>query len=273
MPKRNGTIAVGTQDWALRKIAEGDIDGGMASGQTGTSIFDPVLCELAYRWFSPPDGRVLDPFAGGSVRGIVAGRLGRAYVGIDLSARQVAANRDQASICDGFTAPQWRVGDSLAELKDDGLGEFDFVFSCPPYFDLEIYSEDSQDLSTMTYDVFIVAYREIIRLAVSRLKPNRFACFVVGDVRDRKGNYRGFVRDTELAFEAAGAHLYNEAILVTAAGSLPLRAGRQFDVARKLGKTHQNVLVFLKGDAKMAVKAIGKVEFGEIGVEDSPPLV
>jgi hypothetical protein len=31
-----------------------------------------VLCEIAYRWFSPPGGLILDPFAGGSVRGIVA---------------------------------------------------------------------------------------------------------------------------------------------------------------------------------------------------------
>lgn len=36
---------------------------------TGTSIFDPVICEIAYRWFCPPGGTVLDPFAGGSVRG------------------------------------------------------------------------------------------------------------------------------------------------------------------------------------------------------------
>jgi DNA modification methylase len=29
---------------------------------------------------------VLDPFAGGSVRGIIASKLGRRYYGIDLSA-------------------------------------------------------------------------------------------------------------------------------------------------------------------------------------------
>lgn len=47
-----------------------------ATGQSDTSIFDPVLCELVYRWFSPESGTVLDPFAGGSVRGIVASKLG-----------------------------------------------------------------------------------------------------------------------------------------------------------------------------------------------------
>lgn len=36
----------------------------------------PVLCELAYRWFCLAGGLVLDPFAGGSVRGIFGiGRL------------------------------------------------------------------------------------------------------------------------------------------------------------------------------------------------------
>lgn len=29
----------------------------------GSSIFDPVVCKLAYRWFCPHGGMVLDPFA------------------------------------------------------------------------------------------------------------------------------------------------------------------------------------------------------------------
>ena len=49
-------------------------------------------------------------------------------------------------------------------------------------------------------------------------------------------------------------------MLVTAVGSLPLRVGRQFSPARKLGKTHQNVLVFVKGDPKASTAACGPVE-------------
>jgi hypothetical protein len=62
-----------------------------------TSIFDPVLTELLVRWYSIPGARVLDPFAGGAVRGIVSAVLGRSYVGLDLRAEQVAANEDQAT--------------------------------------------------------------------------------------------------------------------------------------------------------------------------------
>lgn len=63
---------------------------------------------------------------------------------------------------------------------------------------------------------------------------------------DRRGMYYGFVADTVNAFRAAGMHLYNDAILVTAIGSLPVRISGQFEASRKLGKTHQNILVFKK---------------------------
>ena len=228
----------------------------------GTSIFDPVLCELAYRWFCPPDGTVLDPFAGGSVRGIVASKLGRQYIGVDLRAEQIAANKAQADTICGDPQPVWCEGDSRdVEAICAGV-QADFVFSCPPYADLERYSEDPRDLSTMEYLEFLAAYRAIIAAAVRMLKPDRFACFVVGDIRDKKGIYRRFPSATEQAFEDAGMVLYNEAVLVTAVGSLPIRAGRQFESGRKLGKTHQNVLVFVKGDPKRATEAVGPVEFG-----------
>mgnify|MGYP000859547206 CR=1 FL=1 len=238
---------------------------------SGTSIFDPVLCELAYRWFSPAGGTVLDPFAGGSVRGIVASHLGRPYVGVELRGEQVAANVAQRAIA-ADPLPEWRQGDSrdIATICADVAA--DFVFSCPPYADLEVYSTDPADLSTLAYDQFRQAYGEIIEAACSLLKEDRFACFVVGDVRGKDGCYRNFVGDTVEAFRAAGLGYYNEAILVTAAGSLPIRAGRQFDASRKLGKTHQNVLVFVKGDPKRAVEALGTCEFGDVpGAEREGP--
>ena len=44
--------------------------------------------------------------------------------------------------------------------------------------------------------------------------------------------------------------LYNDAVLVTSVGSLPVRVPRQFRVGRKLGKTHQDVVIAFKGDPK-----------------------
>lgn len=244
---------------------------------TGTSVFDPVTCELAYRWFCPSGGSVLDPFAGGSVRGIVAAALGRTYTGIDLSARQIAANDSQwdeiGATVQGPT-PTWFVGDSR---QIDGLLPSDYradmVFSCPPYADLEVYSDDPADLSTMAYPDFVAAYRDIIAAAVRRMRPDRFAVWVIGEVRSRAagGPYIGLVPDTISAFRDAGASFYNELITVSPVGSLPVRVGRQFVASRKIGKSHQQVLVFVKGDPRKASAACEAQATAADGVRSGLP--
>lgn len=252
-PKFRGGLADGLH--ALREAQKAGLPEPEYNGQeqTGTSIFDPVLCELAYRWFCPPGGRVLDPFAGGSVRGIVAALLGREYFGIELRPEQIESNRAQAdAICNGVK-PRWLEGDSV-DARTIAAGWYDFLFSCPPYGDLERYSDDPRDISTLDYPRFAEKYRAIIRESAMLLRDNRFACFVVGDFRDKRGNYRDFVSLTIAAFKAAGLELYNEAILVTAVGSLSVRVPKQFAASRKLGKTHQNVLVFVKGSGEIAAK-------------------
>jgi DNA modification methylase len=219
------------------------------SSQTGTSIFDPVLCELMYRWFAPEGGTVLDPFAGGSVRGLVAASLGHPYTGIDLSRRQIEANRAQAGLLSPEApVPEWIAADSRTALAgiQDGV---DLVFSCPPYFDLEVYSDDPADISAMSYPDFAEAYDDIIAQAVGKLRRGRFAVFVVSEVRGPTGPYRGLVPHTIRAFERAGAAFYNEIVLVNSIGSLPIRITKQFEASRKIGRTHQNVLVFVKGGA------------------------
>ncbi|HII4310707.1 TPA: ParB N-terminal domain-containing protein [Vibrio parahaemolyticus] len=224
-----------------------------------SSIFDPVLTELCYEWFCPAKGHIVDPFAGGSVRGIVASKTNRKYIGNDLREEQVLANREQANAICSNPKPKWTIGDSV-ELESLISEKADFIFSCPPYADLEKYSDDPKDLSNMGYDDFLDNYRKIIKSCFSLLKENRFAIFVVGEVRDKNGNYRNFVSDTISAFLDSGFSYYNEAILINVVGSLPIRVGKQFSQSRKLGKTHQNVLVFVKGDAKKAASACGDIE-------------
>jgi hypothetical protein len=235
------------------------------NGLSQTSIFDPVLCELVYRWYSPFGGLILDPFAGGSVRGIVAAKLGRNYFGVELRPEQVASNQEQAAAIVGLDEPEpvWFCGDSKNIVFADGVKMADFLFTCPPYVDLEVYSDLTNDLSTMDYPAFLKAYRFIIAESCSLLKDDRFACIVVGEVRGPDGNYYNFVGDTVTAFLDAGLKLYNEAILVTPTGSLPVRVGKQFRQSRKLGKQHQNVLFFLKGDAKRAALACGSCSEGD----------
>ena len=232
----------------------GDCWRGGKSGDTAASIFDPVLCEIAYRWFTTEGMQVVDPFAGGSVRGIVAASMGRKYWGSELREEQVEANREQAAKICPANPPQYVCGDSMDTMEH--APDADFIFSCPPYGDLEKYSDDPKDLSAMEWHTFAAAYKRIILRACKRLKEDRFACFVVGDFRCPKGFYRNFVSETINGFEACGVRLYNEAILITSVGSACMRVTKQFEAGRKFAKTHQNVLVFCKGDWKRATRAI-----------------
>ena len=228
-------------------------------GHNTTSIFDPVLCECMYRWFTKEDDKILDCFAGGSVRGIVASKLKRNYTGIDLSKNQIEHNINQGSkICDSHI-PNWICDNGL---NVDKLNEkYDFLFSCPPYYNLEVYSDNEEDISTMKYDDFLSTYREIIKRSCDKLNEDSFAVFAVGEVREN-GNYVGFVPDTIRAFEAAGLKYYNEMILLQEPVSAAMRSENQMNVSRKIAKCHQNVLMFLKGSAELAAKRLG--EFVEI---------
>lgn len=211
------------------------------------SIFDPALCELIYNWFARPNGSILDPFAGGSTRGVVAGYLGYKYTGIDIREEQIISNIEQseAIIKDGVL-PNYLCGDSnqvLDELKGE---KYDLFFSCPPYADLEVYSDLKDDISNMPYEEFMPLYTSIIKKGCARLKHNRYAVFVVGDVRDKDGYYYDFVGDTKKAFYEAGLKLYNEAILMQPLGTAMLRSAKIFESSRKLTKVHENILVFKK---------------------------
>ena len=210
-----------------------------------TSIFDPALCEVLYHWFCPIGGGILDPFAGGSVRGIVANKLGYKYTGIDIRQEQIDSNREQAfDILEANNQPQWYVGDSN-EVLEGFNKEFDFIFSCPPYADLEVYSDLEGDISNKPYKEFLSLYESIISKSCKLLKKGGLACFVVGEVRDKNGNYIGFVPDTIRAFEKCGMKFYNECILLDQLGTASMRANGNMK-SKKLVKVHQNILVFKK---------------------------
>jgi len=166
--------------------------------------------------------------------------------------------------------PKWLVGDSREADKLLPEGEqYDFILTCPPYFDLEVYSDDPRDLSKCeSYEEFLRLFKECLGNAVARLREDRFVVVVVGEIRGGDGMYRNFVGDTITLARDVGLKYYNHAALVTPVGSLPLRVGRQFDAGRKLGKHHQDMLVFVKGDPFRATSAVGPVELPVMHIEE-----
>lgn len=231
---------------------------GRTSG--GLSRFDPHLTEILLTWYAPPAGRVLDPFAGGPVRGLVAGRLGHPYTGVDLLAEQVEVNQRAAAdwqVCGLLTAiPVWIHGPAQHVLAEQPDATADYVLTCPPYHNRERYSDDPRDLSAMRWDAFLEAYRQILGHAVRILRPDRFVTVVVSDVRDHRGHLRGLPALTTTAMLDTGCHLVNEQVLIEPGGLRAKLMRPAWTAARTTTRTHQLVLTYVKGDRRAATGAV-----------------
>lgn len=238
-------------DGTARKGAlDGNRDNSMLPEiNNGVSILDACLAELMIKWFTEEGFKTFDPFAGDTVFGFISGYLKRPFTGIELRKEQAEFNQQQCNrenldcnyICD--------TSENMDKYIEDE--SMDFIFSCPPYADLEVYSDLEDDLSTKTHDEFFKLYKKILTNTYKKLKNNRFAVIVTSEVRNKTtGEYIMLVPYTIGIMKRAGYIYYNDLILVNSCGTLPLRAGRTMNASRKIGRRHQNVLVFYKGEPK-----------------------
>lgn len=249
-------------------LSDGKNNNIMSSINDGSSIFDPVLAEIIYKWFNVENGKILDPFAGEQTKGFVAGALGYKYTGIELRQEQVDLDKEAVSDFNDIT---YITGDSAKVLPKIKDRDFDLVFTSPPYYDLEVYSDKKDDGSAMgTYAEFMAFYKEVFAESVARLKDNRFLVVKVGEIRDRKtGVYRQFVADNIRLFTELGLSFYNDIVLVTMIGTASIRA-RNAMANRKIAKTHQNILVFYKGNTKDIQKHFNPLDFSGVEGVDEP---
>lgn len=217
-----------------------------------TSKFDPVLTEILVSWFTAPSDVIYDPFSGGSIRGEISSELGRTYIGVDVRPEQVEVNNSLS-----IKNATWICQSSVDYVQP---GSADYVFSCPPYLWLEKYSDNPADLSTMDEESFYQSYEIIIKNSLETLKNDRFASFVVSNVRRKTGGYSNMVGKTIEYFEKHGAMFYNDMVLLQEPASAAMRAFNFMNRSRIVARNHQNVLVFVKGNPKKATERLPKFE-------------
>ena len=228
------------------------------------SILDSVLSEIIIKWFGLDECKTFDCFAGDSVFGYVSSYLGNAFTGIELRKEQTDLNNARVK---GFNA-SYICDDGRNILTHIEENSQDLLFSCPPYFDLEVYSDLPNDASNQnSYKDFINLLDDAFTNSIKCLKDNRFAVIVCGDVRDKKGNYYRFPDHIKEIFEKNSMPLYNELILIQSVGNGALRANKYMS-SRKVVKMHEQVLVFFKGNPKEIKNIFPKIEIQEDGSTD-----
>lgn len=212
---------------------------------TGThSVFPAPLMEMIIaRYGGPVGSHILDAFAGGPPRGLVSCIMGHKYTGFEIRQDQIDENEALLKTLK-LTGARYINGDGRFLEVDE---QFDCAITCPPYFDLEVYSEQPNDLSTMeSYSSFNASMWLCAQAHFDRIKAGGFVCFIVGLFRDKKtGELIDFPAHTVENFREAGFTYWQHIILSKNFASAAVRASNAWK-GHKLVPRHENLLVFRK---------------------------
>ena len=175
--------------------------------------------------------------------------MGRRYYGIDLNLEQCAANAKYASL-HGLSGVAW----GRAAAQEHEPPAHDLLFTCPPYHDREVYSDDPRDLSAMDWGRFTDRHQRIMESWVARLKISGFAVWVVGSWRDKAGGLVDFPGLVVAQGQRAGLQLWDRLVLREPLVTAQARWRKPWDAKRRTTRTHQEIIVFKKVEGTQAME-------------------
>ena len=168
--------------------------------------FIPQIPNQLLRRFTKPGDVVLDPFIGSGTTGMEANRLGRRYIGVELSpsvadlARQ-RIHDDRGTVCDSpysecsYTSIDNEsiiTGDSSSLEISEGIAQYlkgmekdnvQFILMHPPYHNIVKFSDDLSDLSNCTNaDDFLERFMSVYSNISDFLQSGRHLAVVIGDI-------------------------------------------------------------------------------------------
>ena len=221
-----------TKNKNKRKKGEGNFDD---SSRKVMSHHPRETCLMVYELFLRSATHVFDPFAGFGQRHFYAKQYGKFYTGYDIS----KANIDQAKKEYGVTNIH---ADSMAKELPEG---FDAVYTCPPYFNLEVYEGEEGLDKSINWEAFLKRYEYLIWRIVNHAPKGTKFCFQVGDWRKKK-KYYDLTYQTEKIFEKCGLTPVDKVILSRKKVSKIKVMAPQ---ALKMGytvKVHETLLIYEK---------------------------
>lgn len=215
------------------------------------SEFHPIVAERIIRLWSNKGDHIVDPFSGRITRAVVSLVLGRSYEGYEIGPNtyRLTLERMNETIkrlkAFGKEVPSyklWNADGCKMEYTPDLSA--DLIFTCPPYWKAERYEKVRGQLSEMTYSEFLRMIEKNAENAYRVLKWNKYAIYVVGDVRFDDVYYPLHIDFIEI-FKSAGFDLWDIIINVLRSPHTAVAAGRAVK-KRYTIKTHEYILVFKK---------------------------
>ena len=256
IPNINLIISSIVKDENIEIRKEVFVKGAYKDNPKRFSEFKPDVALRCLEYYGFTNCNTLDPFMGRATRGVVSALLGQNYIGLDISPKVVDwANDNAFKIVNNFLGEERAkgvVGDGclLKEFQDRSI---DLIFTCPPYWNLEIYDDEVENELSHCY-----SYKNFLeRLTICSfncfrvLKEGGFAVFVVGDWK-REGIFYHFGVDLINIFEKIGFYTHDIGINRVYSWLSSILTIRQNQKYRYLGKIHEYIIVFRKVEKSFA---------------------
>jgi DNA modification methylase len=140
--------------------------------RTSFSKFNSEYARRLIEFYTCKGDKILDPFSG-RTRKKICEILGRNYTGFEINKEYC---QDNVINDDCINSPKY--------LKDK---DFDCLFTCPPYWNLEVYSENLKgDLSICkTYEEFVQEYFKRMSTNLQFIKNSGLIIIVIADYREK----------------------------------------------------------------------------------------
>jgi len=206
------------------------------------SIFNPNLCQMILSAYCDENSTIYDPFAGGGTRAIISSMFGHKYYGVEIREEEVERINDKKKELDlDFTVIK---GDALN--KNFGDIKFNFSLTCPPYYDLEQYSNLDNDLSNQKdYNGFLEMLSKSVKRVYDCLEDDSISVWVVGNFRNKFGALEHLNGDLIRIGKENGFILLDE-VIYEGASKVALTRCSKFEKNRKSIRMHEYIIIFKK---------------------------
>jgi len=212
----------------------GKEDHNKQSSRANFSPFPKEVTTLACEFFLKDCRLIFDPFAGWGDRAAACKAHGLSYIGYDTSIAAI----DKAKFKHGIENTQ-------ADSATAAIPEFDGLFTCPPYWNLEKYDSLAGLDQKKTWPDFLIAYRHIMTRCFEAAKDHAIFCIMVGEWR-KNHVYYDLEYQTCNIFSELGASVKDKIIISRKKIS---KIKIMLPQCKRLGysvRVHETLLVFNK---------------------------
>ena len=170
-------------------------------GRTGyISGFPQNVGRFIIQMYCPdPPSIIYDPFAGHNSRMQLCFKTGHNYIGVDVCGEFMEDNEEIRLMLyerkkqqlvqqyDNWIRLFCRSSENVPMIEDESA---DFTITSPPYWDLEYYGPEEEQLGTgKKYEEFLDGIERVIKENFRILKPGSFCAWFINDFRKKKKFY------------------------------------------------------------------------------------